>query len=72
MEAAQVNLQLVVVTQELKKLQQDTVDDSATVKTITLVSAFYLPGSFIAVSIDNNLICLVPKANPYPQRQSSA
>ena len=53
MEAAQVNLQLVVVTQELKKLQQDTVDDSATVKTITIVSAFYLPGSFIAVSVDN-------------------
>jgi len=62
MEAAQVNLQLVVVTQELKKLQQDTVDDSATVKTITLVSAFYLPGSFIAVSVDNNLICSCTKS----------
>jgi hypothetical protein len=40
----------VVVTEQLQKLTQDTVDDSATVKTITLVSAFYLPGSFIGVS----------------------
>ena len=40
----------VIVTEELRKLTEDTVDDSATVKVITLLSALYLPGSFIAVS----------------------
>lgn len=39
------------VTERLRELQQDTVDDSTTVKIITFVSAFYLPGSFVAVSI---------------------
>jgi hypothetical protein len=38
------------VTEQLKNLTQDTVDDSTTVKIITYVSAFYLPGSFVAVS----------------------
>jgi hypothetical protein len=38
------------VTEQLKNLTQDTVDDSFTVKVITYVSAFYLPGSFVAVS----------------------
>jgi len=36
------------VTKQLRDLTQNTVDDSATVKIITYVSAFYLPGSFIA------------------------
>ncbi|KAF8848232.1 hypothetical protein BDZ45DRAFT_606259, partial [Acephala macrosclerotiorum] len=36
------------VTEQLRNLQQDTVDDSTTVKIITYVSAFYLPGSFVA------------------------
>ena len=40
----------VIVTEELRKLTEDTVDDSATVKVITVLSAFYLPGSFMAVS----------------------
>lgn len=35
------------VTNELRDLQQDSVDDSVTVKIITFVSAFYLPGSFV-------------------------
>ncbi|KAL1979978.1 hypothetical protein VTN96DRAFT_4843 [Rasamsonia emersonii] len=35
------------VTNELKDLQQDSVDDSAAVKIITFVSAVYLPGSFV-------------------------
>ena len=35
--------------QHLLTLTQDTVDDSATVKIITIASAFYLPGSFVAV-----------------------
>lgn len=39
------------VTTRLKELQQDSVDDSVTVKIITVVSAFYLPGSFVAVSV---------------------
>jgi hypothetical protein len=38
------------MTEQLKNLTQDTVDDSATVRIITYVSAFYLPGSFVAVS----------------------
>jgi len=38
------------VTKELKNLTQDTVDDSVTVQVITLVSAIYLPGSFVGVS----------------------
>ena len=39
------------MTQRLHQLTKSTVDDSATVKIITFVSAVYLPGSFIAVSI---------------------
>lgn len=42
------------VTEQLRNLQQDTVDDSTTVKIITYVSAFYLPGSFVAVSSHSN------------------
>lgn len=42
------------VTEEMRNLTQDTVDDSATVKIITFVSAFYLPGSFVAVSSSVN------------------
>lgn len=34
------------ISEKMKNLTQDTVDDSATVKIITYVSAFYLPGSF--------------------------
>jgi hypothetical protein len=37
------------MTEKLKDLTQDTVDDSTTVKVITFVSALYLPGSFVAV-----------------------
>lgn len=44
--------QLAEVTNDLKKLQQDSVDESATVKIITLVSAVYLPGSFISVILN--------------------
>jgi hypothetical protein len=35
----------------LVKLTHDTVDDSSTVKTITLITLFYLPASFISVSL---------------------
>jgi hypothetical protein len=38
-----------LVTKKLQELQQNTVDDSAIVKIITLVSAVYLPGSFVGV-----------------------
>lgn len=40
----------VTLTGEMKKMTQDTVDDSVTVKIITFVSAFYIPGSFVGVS----------------------
>lgn len=49
MEAAKIDNELRSLTEQLKNLTEDTVDDSATVKIITLVSAVYLPGSFIAV-----------------------
>lgn len=39
----------VTLTTEMKKMTQDTVDDSVTVKIITFVSAFYIPGSFVGV-----------------------
>lgn len=39
------------VNDQIKRLTQSTVDDSATVKTITIVSAIYLPGSFVGVSL---------------------
>lgn len=57
METAKVDKELRDITHELrdmtekmKNLTEDTVDDSATVRIITYVSAFYLPGSFVAVS----------------------
>ena len=50
LKTANVYEQLRDVTQQLRDLTQDTVDDSATVRIITIVSAFYLPGSFVAVS----------------------
>lgn len=37
-------------TERLKDLTENTVDDSAIVRIITIVSAIYLPGSFVAVS----------------------
>lgn len=39
------------LTTEMRKLTQDTVDDSVTVKIITLLSAIYIPGSFVGVRI---------------------
>ena len=51
LEAAKIDTELRDLTEGLKKLTEDTVDDSATVKIITFVSAVYLPGNFIAVSI---------------------
>ena len=50
LETADIYSQLRDITQQLRDLTQDTVDDSATVRIITIVSAFYLPGSFVAVS----------------------
>jgi hypothetical protein len=68
LEAANIDRQLLELTDGLKRLTQDTVDDSATVKIITFVSAVYLPGSFIAVS--NCLVCpeycsLMPVVDPF-------
>lgn len=37
------------VTSELKDLQKLSVDDSAVVKIVTVMSAVYLPGTFIVV-----------------------
>jgi hypothetical protein len=50
LEAAKIDTELRDLTEGLKRLTEDTVDDSATVKVITFLSAIYLPGSFIAVS----------------------
>ena len=38
------------MTETMKNLTQHSVDDSATVRIITYVSAIYLPASFVAVS----------------------
>ncbi len=38
------------------RLAKDTVDDSATVRVVTLVTLIYLPASFIAVSLEIQLI----------------
>ncbi|EAT82301.1 hypothetical protein SNOG_09966 [Parastagonospora nodorum SN15] len=54
MEAAKIDNELRSLTEQLKNLTEDTVDDSATVKIITLVSAVYLPGSFIATLFGMN------------------
>lgn len=55
MEAAKLDHELRDMTEQLKNLTQNlltltehSVDDSTTVKIITFVSAFYLPGSFVA------------------------
>ncbi|KAI0009695.1 hypothetical protein F4779DRAFT_617338 [Xylariaceae sp. FL0662B] len=42
------------VTRKLKELTENTVDDSAIVRIITIVSAFYLPGSFVATIFGMN------------------
>lgn len=49
LETAKVDNELRDLTERLKTLTESSVDDSATVRIITLVSAFYLPGSFVAV-----------------------
>lgn len=43
------------VTLKLKDLTENTVDDSAIVKIITIISAIYLPGSFVGVSFSSAL-----------------
>ncbi|KAF2097250.1 hypothetical protein NA57DRAFT_77504 [Rhizodiscina lignyota] len=45
-ELKQLTEQTVGLNTEMKKMTQDTIDDSVTVKIITFVSAFYIPGSF--------------------------
>lgn len=42
------------VTLQLKQLTENTVDDSAVVRTITVISAIYLPGSFVATIFGTN------------------
>ncbi|KAF3037231.1 hypothetical protein E8E12_005570 [Didymella heteroderae] len=54
-ESAEIAKELRDVTERLHKLTEDTVDDSATVRIITFVSAVYLPGSFIATLLGMNL-----------------
>lgn len=48
-EAVTVSKELTKVTIAVKEMAQDTVDDSATAFAITIVSAFYLPASFVGV-----------------------
>lgn len=54
LESAKVEKELRDLTESLEKLTQDNVDDSATVKIVTFVSAVYLPGSFVAVRRPND------------------
>ncbi|KAK4100185.1 hypothetical protein N658DRAFT_428345, partial [Parathielavia hyrcaniae] len=42
------------VTLRLKNLTENTVDDSATVRIITIISAIYLPGSFVGTIFGSN------------------
>jgi hypothetical protein len=44
-----------VVTKKLQELQQHTVGESAIVSVITIVSAVYLPGSFVGVGLSLSL-----------------
>lgn len=60
LEAAKIDTELRDLTEGLKKLTEDTVDDSATVKIITFVSAVYLPGNFIASIFGMNLFLFNP------------
>ncbi|QDS67852.1 hypothetical protein FKW77_007579 [Venturia effusa] len=48
LETAKVDNELRDLTKRLKTLTESTVNDSTTVRIITFVSAFYLPGSFAA------------------------
>lgn len=50
-KAAATGRELRDLTVKLKDLQKHTVDDSAAVKIITVMSAVYLPGSFVVVRI---------------------
>ncbi|ETS76549.1 hypothetical protein PFICI_11936 [Pestalotiopsis fici W106-1] len=43
-----------IITKKLQELTENTVDDSAIVRLITIVSAFYLPGSFVATLFGMN------------------
>ena len=52
------------ISEKMKNLTQDTVDDSATVKIITYVSAFYLPGSFAAVSFSSSPFIIPLRSAP--------
>ncbi|CAO2655110.1 Nn.00g101740.m01.CDS01 [Neocucurbitaria sp. VM-36] len=60
LEAAKIDTELRDLTEGLKRLTEDTVDDSATVKIITFVSAIYLPGSFIATLFGMNFFLFNP------------
>ncbi|CAN9463747.1 unnamed protein product [Alternaria alternata] len=60
LEAAKIDTELRDLTEGLKKLTEDTVDDSATVKIITFVSAVYLPGNFVASIFGMNLVLFNP------------
>ena len=47
----------VELTEEMKGITEENVDDSVTVKVITIVSAVYIPGSFAGVgSIKRNSV----------------
>ncbi|KAF2705205.1 hypothetical protein K504DRAFT_506155 [Pleomassaria siparia CBS 279.74] len=63
LEAVKVDKELRDLTRKLKKLTQDTVDDSATVKVITFLSAIYLPGSFIGTLYGMNFFLFDEESN---------
>ncbi|KAF2687942.1 hypothetical protein K458DRAFT_294629 [Lentithecium fluviatile CBS 122367] len=62
LESAKIDTELRDLTEGLKRLTEDTVDDSATVKVITFLSAIYLPGSFIATIYGMNFFIFNPES----------
>ncbi|KAH7134921.1 hypothetical protein B0J11DRAFT_424563 [Dendryphion nanum] len=65
LEAAKIDAELRDLTEGIKKLGEQSVDDSATVKIITFVSAVYLPGSFIATLYGMNFFLLNPESKRF-------
>ncbi|KAH7398546.1 hypothetical protein BKA66DRAFT_407987 [Pyrenochaeta sp. MPI-SDFR-AT-0127] len=53
-EAARVGAQLRDITENIKALTEETVNDSTAVKIITFLSAIYLPGTFVATLFGMN------------------
>jgi len=62
--AAENQATAVEINQGMLHLTQDTVDDSATVRVVTLVTLIYLPASFIASILGMNLFSFQDQTKP--------